>query len=332
MPYGETKVYSDGSHYIAIPHTTRPYMKRRKIIEEEITVFEDKEKVIQQTGVSEKSADTPIFATEKPNKTKEDKQEKITTKKELFNALYKEYYGGNCKNKEKIVSEMTPYFKSYDDAKWYVESNILRKKRNLICRKMRLMRKAYLHNFNYFVTFTYDGKKHTEQSFRKKLLNTLSHLSSRKGWKYIGVWERSPEKKRLHFHGVFYIPKGTMPGELIEVNDYDTVAHMRQITLQNTYFNARFGRSDFKEIKDSRSIGEAMAYLIKYLEKSGEKIVYSRRLPQFFISDVVDDDVVCRIGIEEKKLLLYDDFKCWDEGVFVGRVSAEVISKMRTSN
>ena len=27
MAYGETKVYFDGSHYIAIPHTTRPKRK-----------------------------------------------------------------------------------------------------------------------------------------------------------------------------------------------------------------------------------------------------------------------------------------------------------------
>ena len=27
MAYGETKVYSEGSHYIAIPHTTRPSKK-----------------------------------------------------------------------------------------------------------------------------------------------------------------------------------------------------------------------------------------------------------------------------------------------------------------
>lgn len=67
-------------------------------------------------------------------------------------------------------------------------------------------------------------------------------------------------------------------------------------------------------------------------ERLSRRVWHSRRLPQFFISDVVDEHVVCRIGIEEKKLLLYDDFKCWDKGLFVGRVSADVISKMRTSN
>lgn len=43
MPYGECKIYSDGSHFIAIPHTTRPYRKRKKPPEEEITVAETQE-------------------------------------------------------------------------------------------------------------------------------------------------------------------------------------------------------------------------------------------------------------------------------------------------
>lgn len=38
MPYGETKVYFDGSHYIAIPHTTRPTKRRPKPLEEKIVV------------------------------------------------------------------------------------------------------------------------------------------------------------------------------------------------------------------------------------------------------------------------------------------------------
>ena len=42
MSYAESKVYFDGSHYIAIPHTTRPVKKRPKMPEETITV-EDRE-------------------------------------------------------------------------------------------------------------------------------------------------------------------------------------------------------------------------------------------------------------------------------------------------
>ena len=71
---------------------------------------------------------------------------------------------------------------------------------------------------------------------------------------------------------------------------------------------------------------------MKYIEKSGEKIVYSRGLPQYFISDIIEDDVVTTIGLEDKKLLLFDDFGCWDEGEYLGAVSEAAIKRMRKSN
>lgn len=76
----------------------------------------------------------------------------------------------------------------------------------------------------------------------------------------------------------------------------------------------------------------AVTYILKYVEKSGEKIVYSRGLPQFFISDIMEDDVICLIGEEDQKLLLFDNFSCWDEGCYVGKVSKGVIEQMPKCN
>ena len=70
-----------------------------------------------------------------------------------------------------------------------------------------------------------------------------------------------------------------MPGELKEKKIYNTKKHKMQITYQNTYFNERFGRSDFEEIDSRAMLGESIAYLTKYIEKTGEKIVYSKGLP-----------------------------------------------------
>ena len=60
-----------------------------------------------------------------------------------------------------------------------------------------------------------------------------------------------------------------MPGQMIDVNDYNFKSHRRRITHQNTYFNERFGRSDFEEIVDEEVLGDAMSYIMKYIEKSG---------------------------------------------------------------
>ena len=296
MAYGETKVYNDGSHYIAIPHTTRPKQKKSKKIETK--------KEIELKEIADK-----VFSENKDKRRKE----KIEILRNEVNEIIKD---------EKATKE---FVKTYMD----------KKIRNLIERRKRLARKINLGQWNYFCTFTYDDKKHSEESFMKKLKNCFKKLCYRKGWVYIGVWERSPEKKRLHFHGLFYIPDNAMVGELKEVNDYSFSSHTRQVTLQNTYFNERFGRSDFKPIdrRVPQILSNATQYLMKYLEKSGERIVYSKNTPTYFISDIMDEDIACVINSDKgEKLILFDNFSCWDEGCYMGEVSPEVISQMRKAN
>ena len=224
------------------------------------------------------------------------------------------------------------YFKSEKETRTFVEINPERKQRNLICRKVRLYRKARLQAWNFFCTFTYDNAKHTEESFRKKLSDTFKKMCYRRGWKYIGVWERSAEKERLHFHGLFYTPDGQMVGELFEVKDYSPKRGKVQKTVQNTYFNERFGRSDFEAITSPHALDDTIGYILKYIQKSDTKIVYSRNLPQFFVSDVDEDDVLCTMGQYDQKLLLFDSFKYWDEGCLVGQVSKEAIDQMPKLN
>ena len=55
-------------------------------------------------------------------------------------------------------------------------------------------------------------------------------------------------------------------------------------------------------------------------------------MPQFFISYIMEDDVVCTMSEEEKKLLLFDDFSCWAEGGYIGKVGKDVIAQMPKYN
>ena len=355
MAYAESKVYYDGSHYIAIPHTERRSRKRPRREEELVEVKESTPK--GDDPQNEAKSSPPIiegepFRTEIDGVTFEELTEiedapfgppvkkekkippsKLTTRKAVFEEAYaKSRELRKFEREEYIYKALKPCFNDDDTCRMYVVKNIERVQRNLICRRVRMTRKANLQEFNHFCTFTYDSKKHNEDSFRSKLKATLSNFSKRKGWKYIGVWERSPEKQRLHFHGLFYIPDGTMPGMILDIEDYSFNTHKRQITHQNLYFEERFGRNDFEPIDDPSCLGDAIAYLMKYLEKTGEKIVYSKGLPQYFITDILEDDVVCTYGREDAKLLLFDDFSCWDEGVYVGQVSKETIAQLRKAN
>lgn len=295
MGFRAAKISFDGSHYIATPKEKFPRGKKRR-------------RSSHQTSEQE------------------------TERKEQFETAYKESQKLPKKERKEYVKKaMEEKIPDEEQRQEFVEHNSERKKINAIRRKVRLSKKANLQTWNFFCTFTYSDDKHTEESFRKSLRNTLKHLVNRKGWKHIGVWERGGDTNRLHFHGIFYIPDGTMPGTMLDVEDYNFNTHKRQITHQNTYFNERFGRSDFEDL-DKDNVGSAVAYIVKYIEKSGEKLVYSGKLPQFFLSDIMDEDVVCPCGLEDKKLLLYDDFGCWDEGCYMGAVSKDVISQMPKSN
>ena len=348
MPYRKCKIYSDGSHFIAIPPVTqRPRLKKGIKIKKELPEIEeldsedeicpfdtlvqmclfdnnDNKRQLNEGNspfTQENNSESPLPDTAAPSR------------KEIFEKLYKEHlYDSKRKRKHEIIQGLLPYCKDYADAKLFTELNLRRKRNNLISRRIRMARKANLQDFNYFVTFTYADNLHTEKTFKKELGTCLRHLAERKGWKCMGVWERSPEKQRLHFHGIFFIPEGSLPGQMMDVNDFNFKSHKRKITHQNTYFNEHFGRSDFEEIDNDFALSDAMNYLMKYIEKSGERIVYYGDLPQYFISDIMDDDIICPYGENERKFILADSFGCWDEGEYMGQVSKETIAKMPKAN
>ena len=297
MPYQKTKVYNDGSHYIAIPPDNFPHRKRRY-------------------------------------KPKPKKEEMPDSPKAKFETAYTESQSFPKRERKKYIKEkLQDAFPTEERAKEFIESNIERKKNNAAKRRIRLMRKVYLQEWNFFVTFTFSEELHTEETFKEKLRNTLKHMVARKGWKYIGVWERSPEKNRLHFHGIFYIPPNGMIGELVEVKDYSTKQRKMQTTLQNTHFTKYFGRNDFERLIRQEDVMQSVRYLLKYIEeKSNERLIYGGKLPTYFVSDILDEDIVCPIGVDDRKTLLFDDFTCIDGGCIVGQVSEEVIKQMPKCN
>ena len=300
MPYRETKVYFDGGHYIAIPSENFPSSTRKR---------------------------------KKPKPPKPKQNENTPpTPKDKFETAYKESQQLPKRERKKYIKEkLQGEFQTAEQLKEFVAQNIERKKINAYKRNTRLWRKIYTQGeWHYFVTFTYSDEKHTEETFKKKLRNTLKHAVNRNGWKYIGVWERAPETGRLHFHGIFYIPQ--MIGEIVEVKDYSTKQHKIQTTYQNTHFLKEFGRNDFKPIEIPLDITQSVKYLLKYIEKSGEKLVYGGKLPTYTRSDILDDDVACPYGVDDRKLHLFDSFRCIVDGEILGKVSPKILAQMPKCN
>ncbi len=330
MSYSQVKVYSDGSHYIGIPYEPNPRARgRRPHYEEVVEVKEQSEEAaatdIEDDTVTEQTAQNLTEVQEKsaPSAVRQ------MTRKELFDELYQQTFGMKKRErKSHIVKQMLPYFVDGSSCRDFVEKNFARKHRNMICRRIRLWRKINHQRFNYFVTITYDDKLHDEKSFVNKLLRCLQHFSSRKGWRYIGVWERGGETNRLHFHGLFYIPEDTMSGEIEILRDFDIRRKKMQTVQQNTFFAKRFGRNEFRPICHASQMPQAVKYLVKYIEKSGGKLIYSRGLYQYFVMDIMDEDIVCPYGLEDRKLLFFDSFGCWVEGEYIGQVRPEVIARL----
>lgn len=288
--YKNAKVYSDGSHYVAI---------------------------LQKKNSRQMRSQFPSSP-------------EAEQRKELFEKAFQENKGKRRKEKFKNIEKtLSGEFETQAEAERYVRENMARKERNELLRKTRLARKVNLNPWNWFCTFTYSDEKHTEESFRQKLSQTLRHFSHRRGWRYIGVWERGGGTNRLHFHGIFYIPDGTMPEDMTEKEDYSTKAHRMQKTLQNSYFSERFGRNDCQQLGTKKAIELSKNYLMKYIGKSGERLVYSRNVPAYIRTDISEDDLALPMDAENQKYLLFDDFHCYKDGEDLGKICNETIERCK---
>lgn len=330
------KVYSDGRHFIAIAHTTRPKrVKRVKpekeyVIDDNGNVLEEKEEISTITLPSGRVLTEVEFVGDKvvPVKRKVKPQGRIVTKKELFTELYNRTAGLNKRERpSKITDGIKGLFENEKKAKDYVKENLEREKRNYIVRMQRMNRIANITPFNYFCTFTYDSEKITEDYFKKRLLQTLQNLHSKKGWLYMGVWERGKDTDRLHFHGLFYIPE--MIGSIYEKKDYNTNKHKITKSNVNTYFESKFGRNDFQEI-DANPIQKeySVKYLRKYLTKTNDRVIYSRGLAPMRKLDILENDVLCGYLDNPTKYILADDFTVINDGTVEGQANNELLLKM----
>lgn len=237
---------------------------------------------------------------------------------ELFDFLYFQGIKNNLHG-----NELTSYIKSEivdtycladaveDLDKYIFEKNKI-KLNNFHKRLKRFKRKAHLNKWNYFCTFTYDDKKHNADSFRRKLKKCLSNLHTRRKWRYMGVFELAPETQRLHFHCLMYIPDGQMIEEIQELQDYSTAQHKMQISHSNTFFARQFGRNDFAKINATEM---TINYILKYLQKTNERIVYCRGIAECIIKELKDYDIASEFVDYVYKYVLFDDVISWEEDI-----------------
>ena len=253
-----------------------------------------------------------------------------TLKDDLFDQFYFEALKQTLSG-EDLVEYIVAGIKEYYPNDWTIREFVIKKlervKRNLWARKKRFRRKAFLNPWNYFVSFTYDDKLQDEESFRKRLKKCLSNLHSRRGWMYMGVFERGSDTGRLHFHAILYVPDGQMVGDIYERRDYSTKQRKMQITHPNTFFERTFGRNDFEPLSNTElRRGTTMQYLLKYLEKTEERIIYSRGIPTEFYKMVNDDDVICEMLDFVTKYILFNDVIDYETDVKRAKCATRILN------
>ena len=220
------------------------------------------------------------------------------------NALREAYYEGLGQGLrgEALVDHMEAIFPNRLVTTEDIRSFIKKEANRLHKRVKHYKRKINMMEPNYFVTFTYADELQDADSFERRLRRVLSNLSSRRGWRYACAREYGENGQRKHFHALVYVPEGQMIGELCEETVYSKKRHRHVTRTVNTWFGKRFGTATFEAITDAASISD---YLLKYIIKSGEHLIYGRGVPAE-IEAVIDlaHDVVDTVYDHTVKLIL----------------------------
>lgn len=267
------KIYNDGSHYIATPKLRGV---STRFVKKKVKTILDK--------------DFDRYFLEAITEFRSYKKQLAYIKEKILS----EYgYPG-----DELIGALVPF----------IEEKYKTKMKNIQLRKKRFRRKAFLNEWNYFVTFTYDSEKTTEEDFKVSLRKCLSNFHTRRNWRYMGVWEYGEKEKRLHFHALMFIPEGQMISEIYERKDYSERKHKMIITHENKFFFEKFGKNDFAPItNESLKRGKTLDYILKYITKTNEKIVYSRGIPSEFTDDITDNDVAVTLIDFVVKYILFDN-------------------------
>lgn len=305
------KVRYDGSHHLVAPYENRSKFKTKDLIM----------KSHEELGINEDVEKKSFFVNEWAERNFPRRNKLKDKKDDRFKKLHDELiitYGLICGQETKLnddemkktlydcitsdyeLTEMYNIDLEAETNTWlelYVSDFVSRQKENLKGRKGLFRRKALNNDWNYFVTFTYDDKKHDEESFVKTLKKKLQNLHTNHGWLYMGCFERS-KTDRLHFHGLVYVPQGKMRGNIREETYYDTTAHRKATSFINEDFEERIGRNDFKPItKHDLTFTHSLDYILKYIGKSNERIVYSRGIKDdFFALMDFKENVICKVS------------------------------------
>ena len=309
------RIRFDGNHHLAMPYKNISAQKLKGYIDTESIIKLPK----AYLGLTDEQEKKDLFISEWaekhfPNRRKAGEEKKKNTYFDELNESLK-YLWYKSLDVTKDIKEHTELlielicnsdelyisYKLYDENEKelivnYITQYVKNQYENLKARKKTFKRKALNNDWNYFATFTYDDKLHTEETFVPTLKKKLQNLHTRYGWLYMGCFERS-EKDRLHFHGLLYVPLGKMRGNIRETEYWNKKTKRKGLAYINDDFENSIGRNDFKPItKQDITFTHSLDYILKYIGKSEERIIYSRGIKdeEYALLDY-ENNTICQV-------------------------------------
>ena len=170
-----------------------------------------------------------------------------------------------------------------------------------------------MNQFTYFFTWTLNSaliNRYDPDEVKKKVTNTLKHLSQRKGFLYVCV----PEHHRdgaIHFHGL------CIPGDVTLVRA-ERLNHPVSTNRGQPVYNMQDWTWGFSTcIPIDENYDRTVNYLLKYITKDSEKILgkwyyssrYLRKKPEISLCDGVDYDEFHAEHNDAYEVMVYRDIK-----------------------
>ena len=180
---------------------------------------------------------------------------------------------------------------TYANGGWHSTKDILSKLARIDKKRLIAEKRAFIDGFEYLFTFTYDGAKYTEKTFRRSIIKHLRMLERTEDWKYVGVWQCGKNNKRLYLRAMVKTGNGEIIGGLEKVRDFQMRGKWMKPTLQSTYFNERFGRTSV-EILDKEKMTAYCHHwgeFLRIFNKRKAKTFASKRTPYQFLKGITRD-------------------------------------------
>lgn len=251
---------------------------------------------------------SPILEKENKKKSK-DKNPSFYYREEL-QSYYEEAINQGIYKASKVMNFMAlKWQESHQDEPGYFDDELLKEcsnkfareryyaiRQSIYKRKKIFKDKAFFNDWNYFTTITYDdGLILDPEIFKTKLLKLLANLKVRHNLKYMLVFEEGEKNERVHAHLLMNVPDDLK--EILKIKEhkhYNLNTKTLDVWNESEYFKIRFGRNDFAPVNSTIiKYTSTLDYIIKYIEKTGNKIHYSRGLLGSKIALVnLNDDVI----------------------------------------